>query len=1062
MAEFFIRRPIVAMVISILMVLIGAFTLIKLPVSEYPEVSPPVINVTASFRGADSEAVEASVATPLEAQINGVENMLYMKSVNAADGTMSLSATFDLGTSVNLNQVNVQNRASLAFPRLPESVSREGVSVKTSSPDILMVIGLVSPQGAYDEVFLSNYATINMIDALARVRGVGDVKNFTVQDYAMRLWIDPDRLASLALTPADVIAAVREQNVQAAAGLVGAEPARKGQEYQYNVVASGLLQDPKEFEEIIVRSNPDGSQVKVRDVARIEMGAQIYKSSASVGGAPAAALGIYLAPGANALSTADAIKRQLAEMEKRFPPDMAVQITLDSTRPIKASMEAIVHTLFEAVALVILVVFIFLQSFRATLIPMLTVPVALLGTFMVFPMLGFTVNTLTLFGLVLAIGIVVDDAIVVVEAVMHHLEHGSTPVEATRKAMKEVSGPVVAIALILCAVFVPVAFLPGLTGTLYQQFAITIAASVVFSAINALTLSPALAALLLRPPTPRRGPLGLFFRGFNRAFDAVTARYTGVVGFLVRRSARTMLLLLVAVAGIAVLGQRVPGGFIPDEDKGYFFISAELPDAASLQRSKAVGRQIEALLAGTEGVDSYVGIAGFSIMSSVSASNAVTFFVSLKDWPERTTPETHVKGIIKKLTAQFAQMPEARVLAFGPPSLPGYGSASGFTFELQDRAGGTVDDLAAMTQTFLAAAAQRPELARLYTGFRPSVPQVRVSLDREKCRVLGVNVSDVYSTLQAYLGGAYVNDFNRFGRVYRVYLQAEPEFTGQPEDIAKFHVRNQEGRMVPLDTLVTVSQTSGPAFTTRYNLFRATEITGAPAPGFSSAQAVDAMEEVARDILPAGFGYEWTGLTYQEKQAEGQSGIIFAMAIVFVFLLLAAQYESWSLPFAVLLATPLVVLGTFIGLLMRGFDNNVYAQIGIIMLIGLAAKNAILIVEFAKLEHEKGKPFMEAAIEGARLRLRPILMTSFAFILGAVPLAIATGSGAESRKVMGTAVVAGMTLATLLGVFIIPACYAFVMRLSGAGKRKTAAQDTAPPPNGSDIPPADPAPAPAP
>jgi hydrophobe/amphiphile efflux-1 (HAE1) family protein len=1044
MADFFIRRPIVAMVLSILMVLIGGFTLLRLPVSEYPEVSPSVVNVTGNFRGADAEAVEASVATPIEAQINGVENMVYMKSTNGADGSMSLSATFDLGSSVSLNQVNVQNRASLAFPRLPESVTRDGVSVKRSSPDILMAVGIYAPKGEYDSVFLSNYAAINLVDALARVKGVGDVKNFSAQDYSMRLWVNPDRLASLGLTPADVIAAVREQNAQAAAGVVGAEPARSGQEFQYNVRVSGLMQDPAEFEEIIVRSGGGSSQVKLRDVARLELGAQTYAAAARINGAPGCALGIYLAPGANALETAAEVRRQLEAAATRFPPGVTYDVTLDATLPITASMEEIAHTLMEAVVLVGVVVFLFLQSFRATLIPMVTVPVALLGTFMVFPVLGFSVNTLTLFGLVLAIGIVVDDAIVVVEAVMHHLAHGGTPAEATKKAMREVTGPVVAIALILCAVFLPVAFLPGLTGTLYQQFAITIAASVVFSAINALTLSPALCALLLRPPQAGNGVLDRFFAAFNRAFDRMTDRYTGGVQVLVRRTGRAMLVLAGAVVLTIVLAGRIPRGFLPDEDKGYFFVAAELPDAASMQRSLEVCKKVESVLLGTSGVRSVIAIGGYNMLTTVNASNAVTFFVGMQDWKSRATADLHLRGILRGLSARFQKIPEARILAFGPPTLPGYGSASGFTFELQDRAGGTVDELAATARSFLMEAAQRPELARIYSGFRPTVPQVRLELDREKCRQLGVRVNEVYGALQAYLGGAYVNDFNRFGRVYRVFLQAEPDFTGKPEDLGRFRVRNSTGGMVPLDTLVKISSTSGPGFTTRYNLYRAAEITGAPAPGYSSAQAVKAMEEVAASVLPAGYGYEWTGLTLQEKKAEGQSGVVFGVALLFVFLLLAAQYESWSLPWAVLLATPLVVLGTLLGLLVRGFDNNVYAQIGMVMLIGLSAKNAILIVEFAKLEHDKGRPYIEAAIEAARLRLRPILMTSLAFILGAVPLAIAAGSGAESRKVMGTAVVFGMLLATVLGVFLIPASYVAVMRLSGARVKSGEADGAAP------------------
>jgi len=1036
MAQFFIRRPIVAMVISIVIAIVGLITLMRLPIAEYPEVSPTLITVSSSYRGAAAEAVMDSVAAPIESKVNGVDKMLYMQSSNANDGTMLLKVTFDVGTDVDIMQVNTQNRVSQATAQLPDVVKREGVIVNRSSPSLLMVIGVSSPKNTYDAIFLGNYANINLVDAIKRISGVGDVTNFTAQDYAMRVWVQPDKMASLGITPEDVATVIRQQNAQAPAGTIGAEPAPAGQEAQYNLRAVGLLTDPKEFEQIIVRSNPDGSQVKIKDLARVELGAQSYGIRARLNQSPGAALGVYLAPGANALQTGDRVKQLLKESKERFPPDINYEITLDSTAPIAASLHKIQVTLIEAILLVLVVVFVFLQSLRATIIPMLAVPVSLLGTFIAFPMLGFSVNTLTLFGLILAIGIVVDDAIVVVEAVQHHIEHGLSPFDATVLAMKEVSGPVVAIALILCAVFVPVAFMSGVTGRLYQQFAITIAVSVVFSAINALTLSPALCAILLRKPKPARGPMGWFFGWFNRTFDRVTNGYGRIVNFFVRKAARSMLILVLIVGGIWLLSKGVPGGFIPDEDAGYLFVHVQLPEGASLQRSDAVLKKVEAITKGVKGVRSILAISGSNLLSGLAAPNAGLMFIGLDDWKKRAAPELHAAQLARTLNARFAALPEAGIFAFGPPPLPGYGNASGFTLMLQDRTGGSVEQLAARAKQFIADASKRPEIGRLTTTLDAATPQVKVALDRAKAQATGVSVDSVFETLQAYLSGLYVNDFVRFGRVFKVFVQAEPEYTHQPSQIGKFYVRNQERKMVPLDTLVDIEQMSGPNFVSRYNLYPAAEITGAPAAGYSSAQALSALDALAKH-LPREYGYEWSGLTYQEKKSEGEAGVVFGMAIVFVFLLLAAQYESWTLPFAVLLCTPLVILGTFIGLIARGFDNNVYVQIGLVMLIGLAAKNAILIVEFAKLKREQGMPIEDAALESSKLRLRPILMTSLAFIVGCVPLMLSSGSGAAARSVMGTAVVFGMTIATITGIFLVPICYVFVQRMSELGKKPT-------------------------
>jgi HAE1 family hydrophobic/amphiphilic exporter-1 len=1040
MGAFFIRRPIVAMVISIVMVIAGAVALTGLPVAQFPEITPPLIQVTTTYTGASAVDVEQAVATPLEQQVNGVDNMIYMKSTNANDGTLKLEVSFEVGSDLDMSNVLVQNRVSQGMASLPVPVKNYGVTVKKSLAFPLVLVTLTSERGTYDSRFLSNYAAININDQFKRIRGVGDVVLFGGSDYAMRIWVRPDRLKVMDLTIPDLVNAVNQQNVLTPAGQIGGPPAAKGTEYTYVVRTKGRLPTAEEFGEVIVRTNPDGSQTRLKDVARIELGSLLYNSQGRLNGKEAAAIAVYQAPGTNALEVSTKVREMTAELAKSFPGDVKAEVTLDTTLSISAGIEEIIHTLFEAVFLVILVVFIFLQNWRATLIPLLTVPVSLVGTFIVFPLLGFSINTLSLLGLVLAIGIVVDDAIVVVEAVMHHIEHGMSPKEATAQAMKEVSGPVIAIALVLTAVFVPVAFMGGITGRLYQQFAVTIAISVLFSAFNALTLSPALAALLLKPA--KRSFLSPFYDWFNRVFGRFTNGYVSFTGILVRKAFRSMALVGIVVVLAVVVGKRIPGGFVPDEDNGYFFVNLQLPDAASLERTDAASRRAEEIIQRTKGVAYTTAVTGFSMLTGAYASNTAFIFVSLKPWEERGAKEEHVFEIMRALNGQFAsRLPEANVFAFGPPPIPGLGTGSGYTLVLQDRVGTTPEALAAAAQKFVAAARNRPEIGTANTVFRATVPQIYADIDRDKVLKLGVPLGDVNTTLGSLLGSTYINDFNRFGRVYKVYLQAEPEYRTGVEKLGLFYVRGAGGP-VPLDTLLTTSPLSGPEFTNRFNLYRSAEVNGVPAVGYSSAQAMAALEQVAKEVLPEGIGYDWSNTSYQEKKAGGQGAVVFVFAMVFVFLILAAQYESWTLPMSVLLGTPFAAFGAFLGLYLArlndpSYVNNVFAQIGLVMLVGLAAKNAILIVEFAKANVEKGMPPVEAALEAAKLRLRPILMTAFAFILGVVPLVTASGAGAESRKVMGMAVFSGMLVATILAVVLVPVLFVVVERLTGSRAKAT-------------------------
>jgi hydrophobic/amphiphilic exporter-1 (mainly G- bacteria), HAE1 family len=1039
MAQFFIKRPIVAIVISILTVLFGTIIIRRLSIEQYPFLAPPNIRVTATYPGASAEAVEQSVATPIEQEVNGVDRLIYMKSSNTSDGRMLLDVNFEVGTDQDMANVLTQNRVSSAQARLPQEVVQQGVTVKKQSPSILMLISLYSPKDAYDANFLINYCGINLRDQLLRIPGIAQVDLFGGTDYGMRIWVRPDRMAKLGLTPSDVISAIKEQNLQAPTGKIGAAPTPKDQLFTQTVSAPGRLITTEEFENIIVRQSANGEVVRIKDVGRAELGSQDYNSFGRLNGKPGGAMAVYLLPGANQLKASEMIYKTMEDAKELFPPDMDYKIVYDTTPAVEASIHEILKTFVEALILVTLVVFIFLQNVRATIIPLLTIPVSLIGTFIFFPILGFSVNTLSMFGLVLAIGIVVDDAIVVVEAVIHHLEHGKTPREATAKAMEEVSGPVMMIALILSAVFVPVALLGGLVGSMYKQFALTIAISVLLSAFNALSLTPALCSMLLKKPRPMRGPLGAFFRGFNKVFDVTTSGYVSMSRVLVRRGILTIGIVAVVIVGAIFFAGKLPAGFIPDEDQGIFGVNVQLPPGASLERTSVTLKKVEEILKKIEVIDSFQTIGGYGVVTNTYQPNYGTIFARLKPWEERKEAAQKVKGIMAQLQREFAPIPEATIFPFNIPTLSGFGASSGFNFLIQDRSGSmSIQELGQLTQKFLAAGRQRPELGNLFTSFDPRYPQVKVDLDREKARTLGVPVNEVFQAMATVMGGTYVNDFNRFGRLYRVYVQADAVARLKTEDIGKVYVRSKStDQMVPLSTLVTVKDISGTELTTRFNLLRSVEIQGAPARGYTSGQALSALRQVFKEALPKEMGFSYSQLSYQEDKAP-PAAPTFIMAILCVFLLLAAMYESWRLPWAVLLGSPLVALGAFLGVWLTGYDNNVYVQVGLVMLIGLAAKNAILIVEFAKAKHEQGSSLEESALESARLRFRPILMTAFAFILGVVPLMLASGAGSGAQNVMGTAVFFGMLIATALGVFIIPGNFTFVEGL-GRKRSKTAA-----------------------
>jgi HAE1 family hydrophobic/amphiphilic exporter-1 len=1034
MSKFFIRRPIVAIVIAILTVVIGVVSMLTLPISQYPNIVPPEILVTATYPGADAKTVSQAVSTPIEQQMNGVDNMIYMSSVSANNGVVQLFVDFDVKTDPNIDQVLAQLRVDQAQSQLPAQVTTAGLTVQKALTSPLMLIAVSSPGGKLSQDFLTNYAIINLQDQIARVKGVSRVQVFGGQ-YALRVWVQPDKLAKLGVTATDVISAIQTQNNVNPAGQIGGEPIPHGQQFTYTVRTQGRLVTPQEFGNIILRANPDGSVLRLSDVARIELGDQAYGISGRYNQAPAGVMAIYQLPGSNAVETAAAVNQRIKELSATFPPSITYSVPLDTTKAVTSGIREIVYTLLEALGLVVIVVFIFLQGWRATLIPLLAVPVSLIGTFIIFPALGFSINTLSLFGLVLAIGLVVDDAIIVVEAVEHHIDEGMDPKSATEKAMEEVGGPVVAIALILAAVFIPTAAIPGITGRMYQQFAVTIAISVLISAFNALTLSPALASLLLKPRDESRKP-GLLARGFgvfNRFFKRNTDAFVGTSRVLIHKSAFAMLGLVLVGAIAVYLGSTLPGGFIPTEDQGYMFLALQLPDGASAQRTDAAQQKITRALLKTPGIQGVIAVTNFSLLTQVQSTNAGFFFVNLKPWEQRKSKQEQLEYIQSNLQKQLAADPDGIAFAFPPPSIPGIGTSGGVTMILEDRSGS--DDPATLTKnvyTFLGAISKRPEIAAAIPSYQPAVPQLYVDVDKAKALQQQVDLSSIYTTMQTFMGGYLVNYFNRFGRQWQTYVEAEGTSRRDIGNIDQFYVRSANGSQVPLSSLVKVSRITGPEFIYRFNEFPAAQLNITGTPGYSSGQVRKALEEVFKETMPPGAGFDYSGMSFQEQQAEKgvPSWAVFGLSLVFVFLILAALYESWTLPFSVLLSTPVAILGAYLALHARHFENDIFATIGLVMLIGLSAKNAILIVEFAKMNYERGESICDAALDAARLRFRPIVMTALAFIVGCLPLWAATGSGAASRRILGTVVVGGMTLSTMLGLIFIPVTFAVVEFLS--------------------------------